>query len=175
MRTFSHLKGSDVYDRNGDLLGSVWDVSISADGKVNGLLLKTKSLTGKKMLLPMKHVTFGKDCMIVHNKDDLKKYKENEDEYTMSSYQPIMRKNILSAEGKQLGKLNDVYFLEELGTIIGYELTDGFFSDMTEGKQMIPIERPPKIGKDAIIISENVMRGGVSDDQMSKLPKQRSR
>ncbi|MFK4997612.1 PRC-barrel domain-containing protein [Bacillus sp. N9] len=77
----------------------------------------------------------------------------------------------LSNEGKQLGLLDDVYFLEEVGTIVGYELTDGFFSDITEGKRVIRTPIPPKIGKDAMIVSVNKLRGGITNDEMSELPK----
>ena len=59
----------------------------------------------------------------------------------------------MTAEGERLGFLEDVYFLEEVGTIIGYEISDGFFSDMMEGKRVIKAEQPPAIGKDAIIIN----------------------
>ena len=44
---------------------------------------------------------------------------------------------MISEEGEPLGFLKDVYFQEEVGTIVGYEITDGFFSDITEGKQVI--------------------------------------
>lgn len=51
----------------------------------------------------------------------------------------------MSNEGKKLGLLEDVYFMEEVGTIVGYELTDGFFSDITEGsvssKPLTPYDR----------------------------------
>ena len=67
--------------------------------------------------------------------------------------------------------LDDVYFLEEVGTIVGYELTDGFFSDITQGKRVIRTPHPPKIGKDAIIVSVNKLRGGMPHDEMSELPK----
>ena len=44
---------------------------------------------------------------------------------------------MISKEGERLGLLEDVYFLEEVGTIVGYELSDGFFSDIMEGKRVI--------------------------------------
>jgi uncharacterized protein YrrD len=62
---------------------------------------------------------------------------------------------MISKSGESLGLLQDVYFHEELGTIVGYEITDGFFSDITDGKQIIHSEKPPAIGKDAIIVDVN--------------------
>lgn len=48
-----------------------------------------------------------------------------------------------------------VYFNEQLGKIVGYKVTDGFFSDITERTQLIESETPPAIGKDAIIVAVN--------------------
>lgn len=81
------------------------------------------------------------------------------------------QKNTLSNDGEQLGLLDDVYFLEEVGTIVGYELTDGFFSDIAQGKRVIRTPNPPQIGKDAMIVSVNKLRGGKTNDEMSELPK----
>ena len=60
---------------------------------------------------------------------------------------------MITKEGERLGFLEDVYFMEEVGTIIGYELSDGFFSDIMEGKRVIRADQPPAIGKDAIIVN----------------------
>ncbi len=48
--------------------------------------------------------------------------------------------------------VEDVYFQEELGTIIGYELTDGFLSDVTQGRKMLPKVEPLTVGTDAIVV-----------------------
>ena len=44
---------------------------------------------------------------------------------------------MMTKEGERLGILEDVYFMEEVGTIVGYELSDGFFSDIMEGKRVV--------------------------------------
>jgi uncharacterized protein YrrD len=40
-----------------------------------------------------------------------------------------------------------------LGTIVAYEITEGLFTDLREGPQVISSSNPPKIGKDAVIIT----------------------
>jgi uncharacterized protein YrrD len=50
--------------------------------------------------------------------------------------------------------LEDVYFQEEVGTIIGYELSDGFFSDLVEGRRMIKKPNKLFIGKDALVVHQ---------------------
>lgn len=161
-----------VYDQNGELLGEVCDICIRDDGKVTDILLQTKGLIGKKYRIPIQNVaSFGENSVMLESKNSLTAYRELEREYTMSHAHPLAKKNALSPDGKQLGLLDDVYFLEEVGTIVGYELTDGFFSDITQGKRVIRTPHPPRIGKDAIIMSVNKLRGGKAHDEVSELPK----
>lgn len=173
MRTFSLLKGMPVYNEKGDMLGEVCDICIQEDGKVSDILLQGKGLIGKKIRLPINQVlSFGDNGIMITDQTELSAYKEKESEFTMHHSQAISKKNTLSKDGDQLGLLDDVYFLEELGTIVGYELTDGFFSDIAQGKRVLRTPHPPQIGKDAIIVSVNNLRGGMTNDEMSELPKQ---
>lgn len=56
---------------------------------------------------------------------------------------------LLTESGEEPGVLHDVYFLEKMGTIVAYETTDGFFSEIT----VVESKQPPELGKDAIMIS----------------------
>jgi|UPI000425B63A uncharacterized protein YrrD len=47
--------------------------------------------------------------------------------------------------------VKDVYFYEKVGTIVGYKVSDGFFSDLTQGSIARTL-MPAAIGRDAIII-----------------------
>lgn len=173
MRTFSLLKGKPVYDKGGERIGEVCDICIGEEGLVTDLLLLAKGLIGKKYRLPIQSVTsFGNDGVMIDGKNSLVKYDELDDEFTMHHHQPLSKKNTLSQQGDKLGLLDDVYFMEEVGTIVGYELTDGFFSDITEGKRVVRTAKPPEIGKDAMIVSVKTRRGGEAHDEMSKLPEQ---
>jgi uncharacterized protein YrrD len=154
LRTFSLLKGLPVYElAGGKKLGEVCDVSISSDGSVVGLLVKKGAFIKKTCQIKITEVaSFGSDGVMVNNQSALKQL-ESEPEYTFEHNQSLAGKKLLSNEGEQLGLLEDVYFMEELGTIVGYELTDGFFSDIANGKRVIKSIGPPAIGKDAIIVT----------------------
>ncbi|MEH7442280.1 PRC-barrel domain-containing protein [Bacillus sp. JJ1122] len=154
MRTFSLLKGLPVYElASGQKLGEVCDVSISSNGSVVGLLVKKGAFIKKTCQVKVDNVaSFGCDGIMVNNLSALEPM-ETEPEYTFEHNQSLAGKMLLSEEGEQLGLVDDVYFMEELGTIVGYELTDGFFSDITNGKRVIKSIGPPAIGKDAIIVT----------------------
>ncbi|HEY4551706.1 MAG TPA: PRC-barrel domain-containing protein [Bacillaceae bacterium] len=175
MRTFSLLKGMPAVDHTGEQLGIVCDLCIAEDGSVTDFLLQAPGLLGKKYRLSVRNVAaFGKQHILLHDKNDLARYREQESEHTMTHSQPLAKKYAISQHGEQLGLLDDVYFLEETGTIVGYELTDGFFSDISQGKRVIRTPHPPRIGKDAIIVSVNKLRGGEAHDEVSELPEQGS-
>lgn len=101
-----------------------------------------------------KVASFGWDGVMVEDTEQLQKLNETP-EYTFNHQHSIDGMLMLSKSGESLGLLKDVYFQEEVGTIVGYEITDGFFSDITEGKQVIQSRKPLAIGKDAIIVDVN--------------------
>ncbi|WP_079509861.1 PRC-barrel domain-containing protein [Mesobacillus jeotgali] len=154
MRTFSLLKGLPVYELvSGQKLGEVCDVSISSNGSVVGLLVKKGAFIKKTYQIKVGQVeSFGWDGVMVRDKKAMEQL-EAEPEYTFEHNDGLAGKALLSRDGEQLGLLEDVYFLEELGTIVGYELSDGFFSDIANGKRVVKTIGPPAIGKDAIIVT----------------------
>jgi len=156
LRTYSLLKGMPIYNvRSGKKIGDVCDLSISDNGKVTGLLVKKGVFFKQTYFLAIDKVSsFGWDGVMIESSEQLEKLKSIP-ENTISHQSPLYGKMMLSKRGDSLGLLKDVYFQEEVGTIVGYEVTDGFFTDITEGKQVIETYLPPAIGKDAIIVDVN--------------------
>lgn len=154
LRTFSLLKGLPVIEINsGTKIGEVSDLRITSDGVVKGMLVRTGAILKKTFTLDIKDVSsFGWNGVMIENRGLLTAIKNPED-YTFESVNRIAGKVMMTREGQKLGFLEDVYFHEEVGTIIGYELSDGFFSDMLEGKRVVKTDMPPAIGKDTIIVN----------------------
>lgn len=154
--TFSLLKGQPVFEtRSGTKIGEIMDLCIASTGKVDGLLVKKGIFFKQTYFLDIQKVaSFGWDGVMIEDSKYLKKLKESP-EYTLNHQHAIDGMLMLSKSGDSLGLLKDVYFQEELGTIVGYEITDGFFSEITEGKQVIQSGKPVAIGKDAIIVDVN--------------------
>lgn len=155
MRTLSLLKGVPVYnERTGKVLGQVVDLCINNTGKVESLLLDGKGLFQRDRLIPIDQISsFGSDGVMVSCEiDALPIVQPNRAVHFLNSHHGLFRKPVLTSEGEKLGLLEDVYFQEELGTIIGYEITDGFFADITEGKKVVKTNRPITVGKDVIVV-----------------------
>lgn len=156
LRTFSLLKGLPVIEINsGAKIGEVCDISITDNGRVKGLLIRKGALFKKTFIIDVKDVSsFGWDGVMIEDQSVLKQLeKSTADNYTFVSGNRLTGRMLMTKEGQRLGLLEDVYFHEEVGTIVGYELSDGFFSDMMEGKRVVKAEMPPAIGKDAIIVN----------------------
>ena len=154
LRTYSLLKGKSVFEiKSGSKIGEVCDLAISDDGRVKGLLIKKGVIFKKTWIIYVENVTsFGVDGVMIEDRKQLEPLIETFDNYTFETGQPLLGKALMTKEGQRLGILEDVYFLEEVGTIVGYECSDGFFSDIIEGKRVVKTDKPPAIGKDAIIV-----------------------
>lgn len=146
LRTFSLLKGLPVFTKEGQKLGIVNDLCISESGKISGIVIQQPTLFKKNVYVALDEVkSFGPDGIMVT------------DTYTGALPKAGMLLNkdewlgrmLFSEQGEELGWLQDVYFMEKMGTIVAYETTDGFFSEST----YIPSELPPVYGEDAIIVS----------------------
>lgn len=154
MRTFSLLRGlSVIVLSNGKTIGEVNDLFISPQGLVKGLWVKNHSFIRKSFFLDIKDVSsFGWDGVMIENPDVLTAIQRHSD-FTIASENRLAGRMMMTREGDRLGLLQDVYFNEEMGTIVGYELSDGFFSDVLEGKKVVKASCAPAIGKDAIIVN----------------------
>ena len=146
LRTFSLIKGLPVFTHDGQKLGMVNDLCISEVGKITGIVIQQHKLFKKSVYVALDEVTsFGPDGIIVTDtwKGALPEAGMllNKDEW--------LGRMLFSKQGEELGWLQDVYFMEKMGTIVAYETTDGFFSEST----YIPSEQPPVYGEDAIIVS----------------------
>ncbi|GJM84228.1 hypothetical protein HMSSN139_67240 [Paenibacillus sp. HMSSN-139] len=60
---------------------------------------------------------------------------------------------VLTEDGIRLGHVTDVYFEHELGnTITGIEISDGFFTDLMEGRKLLPFMPEMTRGENAIMV-----------------------
>ncbi|UUZ89394.1 PRC-barrel domain-containing protein [Paenibacillus sp. P25] len=60
---------------------------------------------------------------------------------------------VITVNGQQLGVIEDVYLETNWGKqVIGYELTEGFISDLKEGRKWSPMPESVTVGEDAVIV-----------------------
>lgn len=155
LRTFKMVKGLPIYNQqNAELIGTVADLCFSPNGFVIGLMMEGKGLFKRDRFIPIDMIHgLGDDGVIVQNEEQLLTYQEMKKNYEYETYDGLRFKTVLTGNGDKIGLLDDVYFSPQMGTIEAYELTDGFFADLTEGKKVIKATgQPLTISKDAIVM-----------------------
>lgn len=159
MRTFSSIKDLPVYDKStGKELGRVLDLCFDEKGIVNGLMMDTKGLLKKNKLIPLSQISsFGMDGVMLFDEPEVDHMAQKlmGMHFLQNGHDRIIGKPLVTTEGEKLGLVEDVYFREELGTIIGYEVTDGFFADMTEGRKVYKSVKPLTVGENILIVDLN--------------------
>ncbi|MRX71370.1 photosystem reaction center subunit H [Bacillus lacus] len=158
MRTFKHIKGMAVYEQHtAAMLGRVIDFCISSDGSVLGLLMNSKGLFKPHRLIPAGAITgSGEDCIVIVSEDELLPAPHSQGIYYFESHHSLQNKYVLSTEGEHLGMLENVYFSDHLARIEAYELTNGFFADLSEGKILLNAqEQTLSVSRDAIMIAND--------------------
>ncbi len=102
-------------------------------------------------------LTCGEDTVIIADESAIKRVKPG---LLLRSFETGVVKlkglPVVTVHGDGLGRVSDVYFYPNQGTpIVGYELTDGFISDLMEGRKWLRAPSDPDavlLGEDAIIV-----------------------
>lgn len=154
MRTFSRVIGMLIYDMaSGNKIGRVKDLCIEEPGHIKGLIIDGKGLFHRAKFLPFEYIhSFGEEGIMV-GEHALTPIAKKDGQVYYHHFHGIKGKSFITGEGDKLGLLDDVYFEEETGTIVGYEVTDGFFADLSEGKQIVKNPSDLVIGKDTVVVS----------------------
>lgn len=158
MRTFSVLNGLSVISlHGGEEIGKVIDLLINKT-EIAGIIIDKKGWLNRHFYVPLEKIhAVGQDALVVEDKRTLTIYDKKQ--FPLSSLYSglnnIAGKMLMSTEGEKLGLLEDVYFDEALGSIVGYEVTDGFIADLKEGKQVLKTTAPLIVGEDVLVIDLN--------------------
>jgi uncharacterized protein YrrD len=139
----------------GKRVGTVKDVLITFDWTLMGILLDPKRWFASPRLIAWEHlVSLGPDAVTIADEDVLQNMDEHVDAASLASGEHKLKGlPVITVNGRQLGFLEDVYFEEKLGRKIeGLEISDGFISDLKEGRKRLPAPDEATIGDDAVIV-----------------------
>lgn len=156
MRKGKDLLGKPVvtYD-SGKKIANVKDLIFSQDdNSLLGFLIEEAGLFSSARVLPLHLVkAIGADAIIISTKDAISSAKEYPDLDNILANNNILNgTRVMTTDGRSLGRLVDLYFDDNGGTIEGYETSGGVFADAYSGRSFVPATHTLKIGKDVAFV-----------------------
>lgn len=154
MRTFTALKDLPVLNiHSGNEIGRLEDLCVNQNGDIAGIVIDPQRFFKRPVELPLSVVVaMGTDSLLVRTGNSNEQLGRQMDEDYVFIGKAMVGKPIYSSSGQNLGLLEDVYFNQDLGKIIGYEITDGFFADFAEGRKVLEAHSL-SVGEDAIVVT----------------------
>lgn len=141
----------------GKKLGQVYDLLFDDEGVLRGVQLDAKGIWRKGPFIPVEQIkSIGEDALTVETDDASNTHPSNQFHSVIDGDEKLKGKPVITTNGVELGIVEDVYFHEDMGTIVGYELTDGFLSDVTRGRKVLPKREPYTVGSDAIVVPQEM-------------------
>ncbi|SDY48652.1 Uncharacterized protein YrrD, contains PRC-barrel domain [Evansella caseinilytica] len=142
MRTFKKVKGAPVFFVDSRLhVGKITDIILS-ENSVKGFWIQTSRWWSKKRFLPLERLADEDgEGLYVKPGTALIPIPHKAQRFSNGN-QPLLGKAMVDKEGTTLGIVEDVYFLPDTGKIVGYELTEGLFSDLTQGIKVVKPKSP---------------------------------
>lgn len=157
------IKGKDVIGLKvvtvdtGTVIQTVDDIAYDpTDHRITALLVDSGGLFSSAKAIHIDDVrNIGEDAVIVHDESAIKSTKDlSSDVRSISdSNKHLVKTNVLTIDGKELGKVTDIFFDSETGYVETMEVSQGGLKTMTEGKKSIKPSDIVTIGADATIVS----------------------
>lgn len=156
MRKAQDIIGLPVIEiETGKQIGTAKDFLIDTDWNLQGVLLETKSWFSAPRYVKWDHIiAFGTDAITIPDGQCIQSLEADiELNYLEHGTSKLKGLPIITVNGNQLGLMEDVYFGEQWGKkIVGYELSEGFLSDLKDGRKWLPAPDGIMIGEDVIIV-----------------------
>jgi uncharacterized protein YrrD len=157
------IKGKDVIGLNvitidtGTIIETVDDIAYDpTDHRIVALLVDSGGLFSSAKAIHMDDVrNIGEDAVIVHDASVIKSLKELSDSVRSisSSNKHLVKTKVVTVDGKELGRVTDIYFDSASGYAETMEVSQGGLKTITEGKKSIKPSDIVTIGADATIVS----------------------
>ncbi|GAK42268.1 prc-barrel domain protein [Paenibacillus sp. TCA20] len=149
--------GLAVYDITvGRQIGKIVDFLLTEDWKICGIELDGRALfSGKVKTIEWGDiVAYGEDAVMIRNQQAIRHTEADDIQYSYAKgHHKLRDMPVLTREGLMLGHVTDVYFDQELGNhIISLEISDGFVTDLMEGRKWLPLVEEITLGEHAIIV-----------------------
>jgi uncharacterized protein YrrD len=145
---------SIIHLQTGKKIGTVCDLLFDRSQQLRGVLIESGSWLKKRKYIPADGITsIGKDAVIVDNEEAVLPMDSLAEQWTgvCSGNKKLKGRPILLSNGMEIGMIENVYFMEEMGTLIGYEISEGLINDLRYGRKILKSSQPLIWGEDVLI------------------------
>lgn len=154
MRKSQEVIGCSVVDvKTGKEVGIVSDLLFDAKPSFQGILLEGNEWFHHHRYVAKEAIVIGSDVVLLEGKKHIEAYKVEQPSWISlcSGSRCLKGRRFLLSNGSDLGMVENVYFKEELGTIVAYELSDGILSDLTTGRTLWKTSQPLRWGENVLV------------------------
>ncbi|MEF3303106.1 PRC-barrel domain-containing protein [Paenibacillus sp. GYB003] len=157
MRKAQHIIGLPVIAiETGKQAGTAKDVVIGRDWNVLGVLIDSKHWFSSSRYIAWDDiVSIGADAVTISDEQVVRPWNDDHADfvYLLDGGFKLKGLPVITANGDQLGFVEDVYFGTQMDKkILGYELSGGLISDLTEGRKWLPSPNEATLGEDAVVV-----------------------
>lgn len=140
----------------GEQIGTVQDILCDSHLHMLGVVLQLQSLFQPGTYIPANHIyAVGDDYLTVLDSGAITPLEQLVRQDTVLFFtgkQKLKGKTVLTSQGDSLGTIEDVYFSHDLARLVGCELSEGWITDLTEGRKRLPVTPSLMVGKESLIL-----------------------
>jgi uncharacterized protein YrrD len=148
-----------VCTSTGDEIGAVRDILCDTKWRVQGVVLQYCDWFHEGKFIPLEKIrNVGSDSVTVTGEEAIQSMRmlaETDMVGVFSGKTKLKGKNVVTTQGNILGKIEDVYFSLNWDKLVGYELSEGWLTDVTEGRKRVMVSPSIQLGKDALVIPDS--------------------
>lgn len=143
----------------GEEIGVIRDILVDSEKWiVLGVLLSEQGWFQSGTYIPYDRIhAVGESCLTVSGEDaitSLEQLAAPEPAGIVTGKGKLKGKSVISVSGDLLGRLEDVYFSADWEKIVGYELSNGWLADVTEGRKRLSVPPSVIIGEENLIVPD---------------------
>ena len=160
MRKAMDVVGLPVFSlETGEEIGVIRDILVDSETwLVLGVLLSEQGWFQSGTYIPYDRIhAVGESCLTVSGEDaitSLEQLAAPEPAGIVTGKGKLKGKSVISVSGDLLGRLEDVYFSADWEKIVGYELSNGWLADVTEGRKRLSVPPSVIIGEENLIMPD---------------------
>ena len=161
MQKLQKLLGLPVLEtETGTQIGEVQEVVLDIEGAVVlGIIIVSATWFNQDQGIAFEDLfSIGRDAIMVRNNgviQEVAAFMVIDNSYHL---QDLLKKQIFTETGLQLGVLVDIAFDDTTGEIKGYQLSDGLFTDLLYGRMMMPLPEAQVVAEDKLIVPESMAK-----------------